>query len=172
MKKHTISALAIAATLALGAPLALAGSCGSTAAHSHAKVSIAEVAQKEGFTTLLTAVKAAGLDETLANDGPFTVFAPTDEAFAKLPEGTLEALLADKAALKQVLLYHVVSGEVTSDAVVKLDEASTLEGESVKIDAKKGVKINDATVVQADVMANNGVIHVIDTVLIPKGLKL
>lgn len=120
------------------------------------------------FKTLATALTEAGLIETLKGKGPFTVFAPTDEAFAKLPEGTLEGLLKDKAALKKILLYHVVSGNVMSTDVVKLTEATTVEGSKVKISVKNGnVMINDAKVIKADVKASNGVIHVIDTVLQP-----
>ena len=121
------------------------------------------------FKTLAAALQAANLVETLKGEGPFTVFAPTDEAFAKLPEGTVEALLKDKDALTKILLYHVVSGKVTSGEVVKLSSAKTVEGEDVMIKVSKGsVYINESKVTSADVMASNGVIHVIDTVLIPE----
>ncbi len=120
------------------------------------------------FNTLVAAVKAAGLVDTLKGEGPFTVFAPTDEAFSKLPEGTVDSLLADIPQLTKILTYHVVSGKVLASDVVNLDSAATVEGSSIKIDASNGgVKINDATVVTPDVEADNGVIHVIDTVLIP-----
>ena len=119
------------------------------------------------FKTLVAAVQAAGLVETLKGPGPFTVFAPTDEAFAKLPPGTVEALLADKAKLTAILTYHVVAGNVSSTAVAGMTEATTVNGATIKIDASSGVKINDATVITADVAASNGVIHVIDTVLLP-----
>ena len=119
------------------------------------------------FTTLVAAVKAAGLVETLKGAGPFTVFAPTDEAFAKLPAGTIEGLLKDLPKLKQILTYHVVSGKVMAADVVNLKSAKTVEGSEVKIDASSGVKINNATVVTPDVAADNGVIHIIDTVLLP-----
>jgi uncharacterized surface protein with fasciclin (FAS1) repeats len=119
------------------------------------------------FTTLVAAVQAAGLVETLKGAGPFTVFAPTDEAFAKLPEGTVEGLLNDIPKLKQILTYHVVSGKVMAADVVKLKSATTVEGSDVKIDASNGVKINDATVTTPDVAVDNGVIHIIDTVLLP-----
>ncbi|MEH2022555.1 fasciclin domain-containing protein [Nostoc sp.] len=119
------------------------------------------------FTTLVAAIQAAGLVDTLKGPGPFTVFAPTDEAFKKLPAGTVDALLKDPAKLKKILTYHVVSGKVLAADVVKLKTAKTVEGSDVKIDASNGVKINDATVATADVAADNGVIHVIDTVLIP-----
>jgi len=120
------------------------------------------------FNTLVTAVKAAGLVDTLKGPGPFTVFAPTDDAFAKLPAGTLDSLLKDIPQLTKILKYHVVSGKVTAVDVVKLTSAITVEGSSLKIDTSNGVKVNDATVVTPDVMADNGVIHVIDSVLIPQ----
>jgi uncharacterized surface protein with fasciclin (FAS1) repeats len=123
------------------------------------------------FKTLATALEAAGLIEALKGEGPFTVFAPTDDAFAKLPEGTVESLLKDKDALTAVLTYHVVPGKVKAKKVVKLDSAKTLQGQSVHIDATDGVKINGARVIQADVSASNGVIHVIDTVLLPPKKK-
>jgi uncharacterized surface protein with fasciclin (FAS1) repeats len=119
------------------------------------------------FKTLVAAVQAAGLVDTLKGKGPFTVFAPTDEAFAKLPAGTVDALLKDIPKLKKILTYHVVSGKVLAADVVKLKSATTVEGSDVKIDASNGVKINDATVATPDVAADNGVIHIIDTVLIP-----
>jgi uncharacterized surface protein with fasciclin (FAS1) repeats len=122
------------------------------------------------FTTLATALQAAGLVDTLKGDGPFTVFAPTDEAFAKLPAGTLEALLADPAKLQAVLTYHVVPGRVTAADVATLSSAPTVQGAPIAIDTGMGVRVNDAHVTQADVMASNGVIHVIDTVLLPPGL--
>ncbi|MEG4810068.1 fasciclin domain-containing protein [Microcoleus sp. F8-D3] len=129
---------------------------------------IVDTAVKAGsFTTLVAAVKAAGLVDTLKGAGPFTVFAPTDEAFAKLPEGTVEALLKDIPKLKKILTYHVVSGKVLAADVVKLKSAKTVEGSEVKIDASNGVKINDSTVTTADVAADNGVIHIIDSVLLP-----
>ena len=121
------------------------------------------------FKTLATALTETGLAEALQGDGPFTVFAPTDDAFAKLPAGTVEALLKDKETLKKILLYHVVAGEVTSKEVVNLTKAETLAGKNLKIKVNDGsVMINDATVTGADIMASNGVIHVIDTVLIPE----
>ncbi len=119
------------------------------------------------FSTLVSAIKAAGLVETLKGAGPFTVFAPTDEAFAKLPKGTVEGLLKDLPKLKKILTYHVVSGKVMAADVVKLKSAKTVEGSDVKIDASNGVKVNDSTVTTADVAADNGVIHIVDTVLLP-----
>ena len=128
-------------------------------------VSIA--AGSDDFETLVTAVKAAGLVETLSKKGPFTVFAPTDEAFAKIPEDQLAALLEDKEALTKVLTYHVVEGTVSSNAVTKLDSAKTVQGGMLTIDTSDGVKINGARVVKADIQASNGIIHVIDTVILP-----
>ena len=120
------------------------------------------------FKTLVKAIVAADLVETLKGDGPFTVFAPTDDAFAKIPKDKLEALLKDKDALKAVLKYHVVSGKVLAADVVKMDSAKTVQGKSVTIEAKDGkVKVNDANVTKTDIECKNGVIHVIDTVLLP-----
>jgi uncharacterized surface protein with fasciclin (FAS1) repeats len=123
------------------------------------------------FDTLVAAVKAAGLVDALKGDGPFTVFAPTDEAFAALPAGTVESLLKpeNKEKLQAILKYHVVSGKVMAADVVKLKSAATLEGSSVKINAsKKGVMVDGANVVTTDIMTSNGVIHVIDAVILPK----
>lgn len=131
---------------------------------------IVDTAVKAGsFNTLVAAVKAAGLVDTLKGAGPFTVFAPTDEAFAKLPDGTVDALLKDIPKLKKILTYHVVSGKVkAADFSLTLKSATTVEGSDLKIDPSNGsVKVNDATVSTPDVGADNGVIHVIDTVLIP-----
>jgi uncharacterized surface protein with fasciclin (FAS1) repeats len=141
----------------------------SASAAAMAKDIVETATEAESFSTLLTAAKAAGLVETLQGKGPYTVFAPTDEAFAALPAGTLEGLLADKEALKAVLLYHVVSGAVTADQVVGLTSADSVEGSPVAISVKDGmVYLNDsAKVVTPDVMASNGVIHVIDQVLLP-----
>lgn len=121
------------------------------------------------FKTLVAAVQAAGLAETLSGNGPFTVFAPTDEAFAKLPAGTVDALLKDKEKLASILTYHVVSGQVTAADAVKLTEAKTVNGQSFKIVAgKDGVMIDNAKVITADIMTSNGVIHVIDSVMLPR----
>ena len=121
------------------------------------------------FSTLVAAVKAAGLVETLSSEGPFTVFAPTNEAFAKLPEGKVDSLLADVPMLKKILTYHVVAGKVMAADVVGLNSATTVQGDDVKIAVVDGkVKLNDSAMVTAtDLEASNGVIHVIDTVLIP-----
>jgi uncharacterized surface protein with fasciclin (FAS1) repeats len=120
------------------------------------------------FNTLVKAVQAAGLVDTLKSPGPFTVFAPTDEAFAKLPAGTLDGLLKDKAALAKILTYHVVPGKVMA-ADVKTGEVKTVQGQSVKLEVSGGkVTVDGANVVKADVGASNGVIHVIDKVILPK----
>ena len=130
--------------------------------------SIAEVAVAGGFNTLVAALSAADLVETLSGDGAFTVFAPTDEAFAALPEGMLEGLLADTEALTQILLYHVVGDVVKAETVVTLDEAETLTGDKVSIEVVDGnVFVNDSKVTSTDIEASNGVIHVIDKVLVP-----
>jgi uncharacterized surface protein with fasciclin (FAS1) repeats len=120
------------------------------------------------FKTLVKAVQEADLVDTLVGEGPFTVFAPTDKAFAKLPEGTIESLLNDKEKLTNILTYHVVSGKVMSNDVVKIKNAKTVNGKEVSIDSENGVKIDDATVIKADIECSNGVIHVIDTVLLPE----
>lgn len=137
-----------------------------------AKKDIVETAVAAGtFNTLAAALQAAGLADTLKGKGPFTVFAPTDDAFNKLPAGTVETLLKpeNKEKLKAILLYHVVSGDVTAAQAMKLSSARTLDGQDVKISTDSGtVMVNDAKVVKADVSASNGVIHVIDTVLLPK----
>lgn len=146
----------------------------SAHAHNHGmkKTDIVDVAVENGsFTTLVAAVKAAGLVETLKGDGPFTVFAPTDDAFAKLPAGTVEMLLKpeNKDKLVAILTYHVVPGKVMAADVVKLDKATTVQGQDVMIKAYGGkVMVDNATVVATDVQASNGVIHVIDTVIMPK----
>lgn len=121
------------------------------------------------FNTLVAAIEAAGLVDTLRGKGPYTVFAPTDEAFAKISKVDLNALLKNKEALTRVLTYHVVAGKVTAADVAKLESAKTVEGESVSISTVSGVKVNDAEVIKADIMTSNGVIHVIDTVLMPQG---
>ncbi len=115
--------------------------------------------------TFVTAVKAAGLVETLSGRGPFTVFAPNDAAFAKLPQGTVEALLKEVPKLKQLLTYHVVAGKVMAADISQHPSCPTVEGQSLSLDSKNGIKVNAAKVVKADVSCNNGVIHVIDSVL-------
>ena len=160
----TLGALVAAPAHAQGARVAKDGA-GSAPARD-----IVETAVAAGsFTTLARALTAAGLVETLKGPGPFTVFAPTDAAFAKVPKATLDALLADREQLTKVLTYHVVPGRVTAAQVTRLESAKTVNGQSVAIMAHDGkVMVGGATVTQADVMASNGVIHVIDTVLLPK----
>ena len=130
---------------------------------------IVDVAIAGEFNTLVAAVQAAGLVETLQGEGPFTVFAPTDEAFAALPEGTLESLLEDPEALAEILTYHVVSGEVLAADVVGLDAATTVQGSDISIEVVDGgVVLNGSSnVVATDVKASNGVVHVIDAVILP-----
>ena len=156
-------------TLHLTVLLAGALALGMTSTASAADIVDTAVAGK--FKTLVTALKAADLVDTLKGPGPFTVFAPTDAAFAKLPAGTLETLLKpeNKAKLQSILTYHVVPGKVMAGDVVKLDSAKTVEGGSVAIKTiDGGVMINNAHVVKADIAASNGVIHVIDSVLLPQ----
>ncbi len=134
------------------------------------KFDIVDTAIQAGkFSTLATALRAAGLVETLKGDGPFTVFAPTDEAFAKLPQETLRELLKpeNKDKLTAILTYHVVAGKIMARDVVNVNTATTVQGQSIKIDAKDGVKIDGSKVITADIEATNGVIHVIDAVLMP-----
>ena len=130
---------------------------------------ILETAVSAGtFKTLVQAVQAAALVETLSGPGPFTVFAPDDNAFAKLPAGTVESLINDIPKLKDILTYHVVAGKVMSADVAGLTSAKTVQGKELSINTKEGVKVNEAKVIKADIEADNGVIHVIDSVLIPK----
>ena len=155
---HAIAAAAIAAPLAFGFSQARAADIVDTAVSAGS------------FNTLVAAVKAAGLVETLKGDGPFTVFAPTDEAFAKLPAGTVEDLLKpeNKEKLQAVLTYHVVSGKVMSNDVAgKQMNAKTVQGSDIKVNGMNGVRINESMVTKADIVTDNGVIHVIDRVLLP-----
>jgi uncharacterized surface protein with fasciclin (FAS1) repeats len=152
-------------------PVLLAGAAALAMISNASAADIVDTAVAGRFNTLVAAVKAAGLVDALKGPGPFTVFAPTDEAFAKLPPGTLENLLKpeNKTQLQKILMYHVVAGQVTAKDVVKLDSAKTLEGGSLTIHAGKGgVTVNNAHVTKADITASNGVIHVVDTVLIPE----
>jgi uncharacterized surface protein with fasciclin (FAS1) repeats len=164
MKKYLTLSIAAAVVLTLGIV--------STQAGKPAQKDIVDTAVAAGsFNTLATALQAAGLVETLKGKGPFTVFAPTDAAFAKLPAGTVENLLKpeNKDKLVAVLTYHVVPGNVSSGQVVKMTSAKTVQGGSVKISTKDGgVMIDGAKVVTADVVASNGVIHVIDSVILPQ----
>lgn len=156
MLRRTFVALATASTLATGA---FAG--------GHSKDIVDTAIDAGSFTTLVAAVQAAGLVDTLKGEGPFTVFAPTDEAFAALPEGTVEALLADPEALAAILTYHVVAGKVMSTDLTNGMMAATVNGADVTIMTEGGVMVNDANVISADIEASNGVIHVIDKVILP-----
>lgn len=157
---------------AIGATALLAGVAMPSVAAE--KLDIVDTAVKAGsFKTLVAAVKAAGLVDTLKSDGPFTIFAPTDKAFAKLPKGTLESLLKpeNKDKLTAILTYHAVSGKVMAADAAKLPNGTkvkTVNGKEITVRNKKGVRINNATVIKADIECTNGVIHVIDTVLLPK----
>jgi len=153
----------------LGIAAALAGNA-LRAADKEAMPDIVDTAVAAGdFTVLAKALTAAGLVDTLKSEGPFTVFAPTDEAFAKLPEGALEDLLKNKKKLRAVLTYHVVAGKVMADDVMKIDSAETVQGQTVKIVVADGeVSVNGAKITAADIECGNGVIHVIDTVLMPE----
>ena len=159
----------VAALLAVGAIAlaALASTASATTAREHG--TIAQTAAASGqFKTLTKLLKRAGLVSTLQRPGPYTVFAPTDAAFRKVPKATLDALLADRAKLKSVLLYHVVAGKVPASKVVTLSSAKTVSGQRVKVRVRgSAVYVNNARVTRADVMTSNGVIHVLDRVLIP-----
>ena len=139
----------------------------SAFAAGHSKDIVDTAIDAGSFTTLVAAVEAAGLAETLKGEGPFTVFAPTDEAFAALPEGTVEGLLADPEALAAILTYHVVAGKVMSTDLSNEMMATTVNGADVTIMTEGGVMVNGANVVSADIEASNGVIHVIDAVILP-----
>jgi uncharacterized surface protein with fasciclin (FAS1) repeats len=157
----SLYAMIIAAVMAL--PMSIA--------HAATKDIVDTAAGAGKFETLIAAAKAAGLVETLKGPGPYTVFAPTDEAFAKLPKGTVEDLLKpeNKAKLAAILTYHVLPGKVmAADIAGKKANVKTVQGSDLAVDATKGVKVNDATVTTADVAASNGVIHIIDTVVMPK----
>lgn len=159
----------IISTAAVGAALLFSVPEGEIKPADDPTMNIVELAVSAGsFNTLVAAVQAAGLVETLSGEGPFTVFAPTDEAFAEIPAEQLEALLADKDALTAVLTYHVVAGKVMASDVVELSSAKTVNGESVDIKVWDGkVMIDDAQVVTTDIEATNGVIHVINKVILP-----
>ncbi|MEH2144543.1 fasciclin domain-containing protein [Nostoc sp.] len=120
------------------------------------------------FNTLITAITTAGLDTALKGDGPFTVFAPTDEAFSKLPSGAVEELLQDVIKLRKVLEYHVVTSKINATDLVQLQKLTTSEGKDIKVNAENNLKVNDAYIVTSDVEADNGIIHVIDNVLFPE----
>jgi uncharacterized surface protein with fasciclin (FAS1) repeats len=166
---NPLHSIPLAALLALPVTAAAQESQGY-APTAEAKGDIIETAIAAGsFTTLAKAIDAAGLVETLKGEGPFTVFAPTDQAFAKLAEGTLDALLQDKEKLTAILTYHVVPGKFSSEDVAQLPMPRTVNGQGLKITAADGkVMVGNATVTHADIPASNGVIHVIDNVLLPE----
>ena len=183
MSKRTRMSLVLAAAITVSACLGLVGEaradcgtcatcCGTCSAQASPASSIPEVAKDAGsFGTLLAAIEAAGLGKTLAGEGPFTVFAPTDDAFAKLPEGTVEALLEKPERLKSVLLHHVVPDQLNAKKVAKATALTTAFGQPIAVESGEGgVLIGGARVVQADVAASNGIIHAIDHVLLPKDL--
>lgn len=156
MLRRTFIAITAASTLAT-----------SAFADGHSKDIVDTAVDAGSFTTLVAAVQAAGLVDTLKGEGPFTVFAPTDDAFAALPEGTVEGLLADPDALAAILTYHVVAGKVMSTDLSDGMMAATVNGAEVTIGTEGGVTVNGANVVTADIEASNGVIHVIDAVILP-----
>ncbi|QCF36294.1 fasciclin domain-containing protein [Salinivibrio sp. YCSC6] len=164
MLKRTFTKFAVTAALILGMGSAMA-------AHHKGGHDIVDTAAKnDDFSTLVAAVKAAGLVDTLKGEGPFTVFAPTNAAFAKLPEGTVDMLLKpeNKDKLVDILTYHVVPGKVTAEQVMGMSSATTVQGSDIMIKTSYGkVKVDNATVTKADIMTSNGVIHVIDTVIMP-----
>jgi uncharacterized surface protein with fasciclin (FAS1) repeats len=161
MKRTTLYALLISTTL-------LVGICYAGSAPKAAEKDIVDTAVAAGnFTTLVSAIKAAGLVETLKGTGPFTVFAPTDAAFAKIPKDKLEALIANKTQLTAVLTYHVVPGKVMSTDLKNGMMVKTVQGENLTISTINGAMVNDAKIVQADIVTKNGVIHAIDAVLMP-----
>lgn len=170
--KKTLLSFTVSAVLAAVAAFSLAAVPGTSASPDKSgQKDIVETAVAAGsFKTLAAALQAAGLVDALKGPGPFTVFAPTDEAFAKLPAGTVETLLKpeNKEKLKAVLTYHVVAGKVMAADVTKLSSARTLQGQSLSIHTKGGVKVDNASVVKADIVCSNGVIHVIDAVILPK----
>ncbi|GIX02016.1 MAG: hypothetical protein KatS3mg112_0953 [Thermogutta sp.] len=163
MRRFPLAVVAVAVFVGAFAPAQ------KNLADEAAKKDIVDVAVEAGsFKTLAKALEAAGLVETLKGKGPFTVFAPTDEAFAKLPKGTLEALLKDKAKLTAVLTYHVVAGEYPANKVVASKSLKTVQGSPIKITVTDaGVKVNQAKVLKTDIRASNGIIHVIDAVILP-----
>ncbi len=168
--KKSMKAVLCCLVLAVASVSLFAADCPLTKAPAEAKDIVDTAVAAGSFKTLVAAVKAAGLVETLKGAGPFTVFAPTDEAFAKLPAGTVETLLKpeNKEKLVAILTYHVVAGKVMAADVVKITEAKTVNGKSLTVKVDGGVMIDNAKVVKTDIACTNGVIHVIDSVVIPK----
>ncbi len=169
MLRNRINTLLVATLIAVGLPTAqaLAGSCGSSCTATKSNTIVDTAKSAGSFKTLTAALKASGLDETLSGKGPFTVFAPTDKAFARLPKGTVEALLADLPRLRAILKHHVVPGRLLASEVLKRDEIPSVLGQHLKIDKKGAAKVGGSKIVATDVKADNGVIHVIDAVIMP-----
>lgn len=168
MKKATLSVLLISTILMVGVCLAGSNSMDASKDASSAADIVDTAVAAGNFQTLVSAVEEAGLVDTLKGEGPFTVFAPTDEAFAKIPQEQLESLLANKTQLTAVLTYHVIAGKVMSTDLTDDMAVATVQGENVTINLDEGsVMVNDAKVVQADIECSNGVVHAIDTVLMP-----
>ncbi|MGK0373567.1 MAG: putative surface protein with fasciclin (FAS1) repeats [Arenicella sp.] len=168
MTFKTIRSTLAASLLIVAASIFSAPSFAAHHGEKDAKKDIVDTAVAAGsFNTLAAALTEAGLIDTLKGVGPFTVFAPTDEAFAKIPADQLKAILADKELLTSILTYHVVAGKVMAADVVKLESATSLQGSELAISTTDGVKVNNANVVKTDIKTSNGVIHVIDTVLVP-----
>ncbi len=168
LKYRTLFGVGVALFLSIALLSAsFAGQYGHGGMHS---MDLVHTAYKSNLKTLVAAIDAAGLTDTLMNGGPFTVFAPTNEAFAELPEGTLDNLLKpeNKDKLIAILTYHVVPGKVMAVDVVKLNSATTVNGQDIIIDTGDGVKVDDANVIRTDILAKNGVIHTIDKVMLPK----
>jgi len=161
--KIQVMGMMLAAALSFGASI-------NPAAARDGRKDIVDTAVEAGsFKTLAKALQTAGLIDTLKGAGPFTVFAPTDEAFAKLPAGTVESLLNNPEKLKQILLYHVVPGKVLAKDVVKIKSAKSAQGSSIRVTATKaGVMVDNANIVKTDIITSNGVIHVIDSVILPR----
>ena len=168
MKRATLSVLLISTILMVGVCLAGSNSMDASKDASSAADIVDTAVAAGNFQTLVSAVEEAGLVDTLKGEGPFTVFAPTDEAFAKIPQDQLESLLANKTQLTAVLTYHVIAGKVMSTDLTDDMAVATVQGENVTINLDEGgVMVNDAKVVQADIECSNGVVHAIDTVLMP-----
>lgn len=168
MKRATLSVLLISTILMVGVCLAGSNSMDASKDASSAADIVDTAVAAGNFQTLVSAVEEAGLVDTLKGEGPFTVFAPTDEAFAKIPQEQLESLLANKTQLNAVLTYHVIAGKVMSTDLTDDMAVATVQGENVTINLDEGsVMVNDAKVVQADIECSNGVVHAIDTVLMP-----
>jgi len=168
MKRATLSVLLISTILMVGVCLAGSNSMDASKEESSAADIVDTAVAAGNFQTLVSAVEAAGLVDTLKGEGPFTVFAPTDEAFAKIPQEQLESLLENKTQLTAVLTYHVIAGKVMSTDLTDDMAVATVQGDNVTINLDEdGFMVNDAKVVQADIECINGVVHAIDTVLMP-----